>query len=102
MSSLRLAPVGLEPLVVQLDRDAGAVLRGLPDVVEHVRDAGTLSGLRASVEVDSLSSLPSMVATRPLVRRRERAVDRDYGWRLLAGSASRSLTRWYSFRQALS
>ena len=32
MSSLRLAPVGLEPLVVQLDRDAGAVLRGLPDV----------------------------------------------------------------------
>src|SRR6266542_904906 len=45
----------VKPLVLRRERRAGAVLPRMPDAMEHVHHAGTLSRLRAPVALDALS-----------------------------------------------
>jgi hypothetical protein len=73
MSALRLAPIGLEPLVLQVRRYSRAVLPSVRDGLEHIFDAGTLSGLQPPVALDLMPSLRRVVVARRLVRTKRRA-----------------------------
>ena len=55
---LRLAPIAVEPLELQLDEHTGASLSGMRSGVEHVRDARTLPRLRAPVAMDLVPAVP--------------------------------------------
>jgi hypothetical protein len=66
--ALPLAAKGVGHVVLFADRIAGAAVRGVRDDMEHLLDAGTVSGLQPPVALDLMSSLRRVVVARRLVR----------------------------------
>src|SRR5262245_8298757 len=63
-----MAADAFEPVGLFLGGYAGTVLPVVRDVVEHVRHARPLPGMRPPVEMDLVSQLQRVVAARRLVR----------------------------------
>lgn len=77
MSAVHLAPVTVEPVVLQLDRNTRTVLPIVRNGVEYVRHERTLSGLQPPMAVDDMPSMRPVIAPRRLVRtRRRRSLER--------------------------
>lgn len=76
MSLVPVAPPFVEPLVLRRERCARAVLHGLQDRVEYVRDPRPVSGMRAPMALDAVSALRRVVLARGLVRERKRVMTR--------------------------
>jgi hypothetical protein len=95
MSALPLAAAGVGHVVLLADRIAGAAVRRVRHGVEHILDAGTVSGLQSSVALDVMSAMRSVVVARRLVRARGRP-----GMRFTAEDTEDAEVKPYEFASA--
>jgi hypothetical protein len=99
LPAVSLAAGRLECVVLRRHRHSRVVHGRMRHALEHVHHARAMSGLRASMALDDLSSMRRMVAARRLVRR-ERALSARAEGASLTLNITRSIV-WFSLAAVL-